>query len=66
LNASPESLDAVGAVREAKVLDKYHVLTRYPNAWAEGVPADYYMKEDAENAIKCAEKIINWVDEKWR
>ena len=66
LERLPESLNAGDLVRDGKALDKYYVPTRYPNAWEKGVPADYYVKDDAENAIKCAENIINWVDEKWR
>jgi len=50
----------------AKTLDKYYVPTRYPNAWAEGTPEDYYTKEDAEKAIGCAEAIIGRVEASWR
>ncbi|MEM1538377.1 MAG: HEPN domain-containing protein [Candidatus Nezhaarchaeales archaeon] len=50
----------------AKSLDKLYVPTRYPNAWAEGTPYDYYTKKDAENAINDAEKILQWVEDMWR
>ena len=53
-------------VQAAKTLDKYYVPTRYPNVWAEGAPEDYYTREDAEDAIKCAEAIIGWVEASWR
>jgi HEPN domain-containing protein len=53
-------------IEEAKTLDKYYVPTRYPNAWAEGTPEDYYTKSDAKKAIKCAEAIINWAEALWR
>lgn len=53
-------------IQEAKTLDKYYVPTRYPNAWAEGTPEDYYTKSDAQKAIKCAEAIINWAEALWR
>lgn len=53
-------------VQAAKTLDKYYVPTRYPNAWAEGTPEEYYTKEDAEKAVKCAEAIIEWVEASWR
>ena len=36
----------------AKSLDKYYIPTRYPNAWVEGTPYDYYTVEDAESAIR--------------
>ncbi len=42
-------------MQAAKALDKHYVPTRYPNAWVEGLPEDYYTKEDAKDAIKYAE-----------
>lgn len=53
-------------VQAAKTLDKYYVPTRYPNAWVEGSPDEYYTRKDAEEAIRLAENIIGWVEEKWR
>jgi len=50
----------------AKALDKYYIPTRYPNAWVEGAPHEYYTKEDADNAITCAKIIIEWVEETWK
>ena len=66
LAASPAELKALDVVQQAKTLDKYYVPTRYPNAWAEGSPADYYTKEDASQAIKYAKSIIGWVEAAWR
>jgi len=42
-------------------LDKHYIPSRYPNAYDEGAPMDYYTKEDADNCISCAEKILGWV-----
>ncbi len=53
-------------VLKAKKLDKYYIPTRYPNAWAEGAPHEYYSREDADDAIKCAKDIIEWVESVWR
>ncbi|MGQ9642159.1 MAG: HEPN domain-containing protein, partial [Candidatus Bathycorpusculaceae bacterium] len=53
-------------VEAAKTLDKYYIPTRYPNAWVEGSPEEYYTKMDAEAAIKSAEQIISWVEERWK
>lgn len=55
-----------GIIQEAKTLDKYYVPTRYPIAWAEGTPEDYYTKQDADKAIKCAEAVISWVEASWK
>ncbi|PUA31531.1 MAG: hypothetical protein B9J98_05970 [Candidatus Terraquivivens tikiterensis] len=43
-----------------------HIPTRYPNAWAEGIPPEYYTEKDAECAVRSAEKIIEWVEGSWR
>jgi len=53
-------------VQAAKTLDKYYVPTRYPNAWVEGVPDEYYTRKDAEDAVRFAERIIFWIEERWR
>jgi len=53
-------------VEAAKTLDKYYVPTRYPNAWVEGSPEEYYTRRDAESAIRCAEQIIGWVEQRWK
>lgn len=42
-------------------LDKHYIPSRYPDVYDEGAPMDYYSREDAENCLKCAEKIIEWV-----
>jgi HEPN domain-containing protein len=67
LTKAPKDLQVNEKImQEAKTLDKYYVPTRYPNAWAEGTPMDYYTKSDAQEAIKCAEDIINWAEALWR
>lgn len=53
-------------INMGKTLDKYYIPTRYPNAWAEGSPHDYYTEKDASESIEYAEKIIKWVVETWR
>ncbi len=54
-----------GVMQCAKALDKYYVPTRYPNAWAEGMPHEYYTELDATNAIKYAEEVISWIESIW-
>ena len=60
LNVPNEIIDA------GKALDKHYVPTRYPNAWSEGSPHEYYTKDDAENAIYKATLIIEWVKKSWK
>ena len=47
----------------ALALDKHYIPARYPNAFDEGAPMDYYTAKDAESCISCAEKILKWVEE---
>ena len=47
-------------------LDKYYILTRYPDAWVEGIPEDYFSEHDAVDAVDKALSIIRWVEETWR
>jgi len=43
------------------VIDKMHVMPRYPDAFIEGVPFERYTREEAVEALNCASLIINWV-----
>ena len=44
----------------AKVLDKHYIPTRYPNGLDSGAPADFYTDGEAEAAIDCARRIIEF------
>ena len=44
----------------AKLLDKHYIPTRYPNGFDSGIPADYYTKKEAQEAIKNAREIIKF------
>ncbi len=61
----PKEFDVVEMLDAAKLLDKYYVPTRYPNAWSEGVPADYYTRAEAEQALTHAGNLVQWVEAKW-
>ncbi|MEM0153973.1 MAG: HEPN domain-containing protein [Ignisphaera sp.] len=47
-------------------LSKFYVPTRYPDAWSEGIPEDYYTEGEAREAIEFAEKVVTWVTAVWR
>ena len=66
LSSLPEELDYSAIMQAAKTLDKYYVPTRYPNAWTEGAPFEYYTERDAREAISYAREVIEWVREAWR
>jgi HEPN domain-containing protein len=54
LDVSPDLMKA------AQRLDKHYIPTRYPNGFDVGSPQDYYTAEEAEGAIKDAERIYNF------
>jgi HEPN domain-containing protein len=46
----------------ARTLDRYYIPARYPNGYAQGTPADYIHREDADAAINGAEEILRFCD----
>jgi len=44
----------------AKSLDKYYIPTRYPNGFETGSPYEYFTRSDAEGAVVCARRIIEF------
>jgi len=44
----------------ARILDKYYIPTRYPNAFECGSPFEYFIEEEAKNVVICAKKIIEF------
>ena len=43
-------------------LDRHYIPARYPNAYAEGAPCQYYARGDAEEAIADAEQIFQFCE----
>lgn len=72
LLALAERLSEVGVGVEERVRDlaarlsKFYTPTRYPDVWSEGIPEDYYTRSEAEEALRQAAEIIEWVEAKWR
>lgn len=46
----------------ARELDKVYIPSRYPDAYDAGAPMDYYRASDAEDAVACAARILDWLD----
>jgi HEPN domain-containing protein len=44
----------------ARSLDKYYIPTRYPNSFESGSPYEYFTRRDAEDAIICSRRIIEF------
>lgn len=47
----------------ARTLDRHYIPTRYVNAHAEGAPFEFYDLPTAEEAVRCASDIIEFVEE---
>lgn len=50
-------------VRAAAKLDRYYIPTRYPNAWPSLAPHKHYSREDAEEAVTTARRVLDYVRE---
>jgi len=46
-----------------KQLDKYYVITRYPNGLPGLIPADYFDEDEADESLKAADAILLHVDQ---
>lgn len=49
-------------ILNAQLLDAFYIPTRYPNGFSEGIPADYYNAEKAQEAIDAADAIIRFCE----
>ncbi len=47
----------------ARILDQYYIPPRYPNAFSEGAPSNYYTRRQAEEAIRYSEAVVSFVEE---
>lgn len=54
----PPSLQQCG-----RDLDKVYIPARYPDAYAEGAPMDFYVAKDAVESIQCAEQIAAFLED---
>lgn len=50
-----------GVMEAAQTLDRHYVPTRYPDAYPEGSPHEYYNEKVAREAASEADKVIAWV-----
>ncbi len=48
-------------IDKAKVLDMYYIPSRHPNVFPEGAPFEHFGKLQAEEAIKHASEIIEFI-----
>ena len=45
------------------MLDGYYIPTRYPNSLPDGIPAEVYNHDAADEAVKMAGEAVNYVQE---
>ena len=57
----PFSADPILEER-GKELDKHYIPARYPNAYPEGAPYEYYRKAEAEQAVAGSERILRFCE----
>jgi len=50
----------------ARILDQYYIPPRYPNAFSEGGPSDYYTRKQAVEAVRYAERVVAFAEENIR
>lgn len=60
---SESELPGQDLIDDAKILDQMYMPTRYPNGFESGAPMDFFTKEQAEDAVSRAGKIIRWCDD---
>ncbi|MFX1298727.1 MAG: HEPN domain-containing protein [Promethearchaeota archaeon] len=58
-----KSIDISPIKSHANTLDRHYIPSRYANSYASGSPYEYYDSQTATDAIKCAEKIVNFVEQ---
>jgi len=49
---------------EARQLDKYFEITRYPNYLPGGIPSEAFDKIDADRSIELAQQVVTFVEER--
>lgn len=45
----------------ARVLDRFYIPTRYPDAFERGSPFQYFAHADATRAVDCARQIVDFI-----
>ena len=57
-------LEINGDIEEmGRRLDQYYIPARYPDAFPEGAPIDYFVESQSKQALLYAEKIVQFVQE---
>jgi HEPN domain-containing protein len=46
-------------VGQGRLLDRFYIPTRYPNGLPAGTPAEAFVEEDAEQAVRSAQAVLS-------
>lgn len=57
----PQDTVPAGVRESALMLDRYYIINRYPNGFAQGAPGDYFLHKDAIDAIEHAYRVLEFV-----
>ncbi|MEO0231270.1 MAG: HEPN domain-containing protein [candidate division WOR-3 bacterium] len=63
--ASKYDKNFLNKIKKWAILDGYYVPTRYPNSLPDSIPARVYTMDAANNALKLAEEIIDYIKRKF-
>ncbi|MCG3109187.1 hypothetical protein L3N51_01477 [Metallosphaera sp. J1] len=55
------TVEILGVMECAQELDKHYIPSRYPDAYAEGAPLDFYNRANGERCMECARMVLDWV-----
>ncbi|MGB9757602.1 MAG: HEPN domain-containing protein [Candidatus Bipolaricaulaceae bacterium] len=50
----------------ARQLERHYIASRYPDVYPTGTPSEFYQEEDANRAIRCAQRILSFVEKVWQ
>jgi HEPN domain-containing protein len=64
VDASGFDYDFANLKKQAGALDKFYIPTRYPNGLPGGIPADAFISDDAQSALRIAHLVIDLVASK--
>ncbi len=58
-------IDVLEIKKCSLTLEKFYIPTRYPDAYPEGSPYEFYDAEEAERALNCSSRIIEFVRKRY-
>ncbi len=58
--AAGRGVGAAALLDTARRLDRFYILTRYPNGFDRGAPREYFGAEDSSGAIADADRILEF------